>query len=134
MNISRTYGVDWSTFTAGVPDLDPTFTGFGGDDLVVEAAARRLITPRGSLPGAPDYGYDLRQHMQARLTPLKLAQIRSAIVSEVTKDERITRAECLAESINSGATMRVRLTVSTTTRSYALVLEVSSVSVTLLRG
>lgn len=134
MTISTTYGIEWSTFSAGAPDLDPTFSLFGGDDLVVEAAARRLITPRGSLPGAPDYGYDLTQHVQARLTPVKLAQIRSAVVAEVTKDERIVKAECLAESTNNGASLRVRVTVSTSIRDYSLVLNVSAVSVTLLRG
>jgi hypothetical protein len=134
LSTAKTYGVDWSTFSAGAPDLDPTFSLFGGEDLITEVAARRLITPRGSLPGAPDYGYDLTQHVQARLTPVKLAQIRSAVVAEVTKDERIVKAECLTESINSGTTLRVRVSVSTAARSYSFVLNVSAVSVTLLRG
>jgi phage baseplate assembly protein W len=129
---SKTYGLEWSTFTAGVPDLDPTFSLFGGEMLVVEAAARRLITPRGSVPGAPDYGYDLTQHIQARLTPVKLAQIRTAVIAEVTKDERVASADCDCAAINGG--LRVRVTVATKVQSYAFVLNVSQVSVEFLRA
>lgn len=133
MTQRRTFGIEWSSFTAGVPDLDPTFSLFGGDDLVVETAARRLITPRGSLPGAADYGYDLTQHIQARMTPVKLAQIRTAVIAEVTKDERVKRAECECTAMPGGV-LRVRVSVSTDTRTYEFVLQVSQVSVSLLRS
>jgi phage baseplate assembly protein W len=134
VTIPQTYGIEWSTFSAGVPDLDPTFSLFGGDALVVEAAARRLITPRGSLPGCPDYGYDLTQHVQARLSPVKLAQIRTAVISEITKDERVVRADCEATPLSNGRVLRLVVGVQTRVQKYRFVLTVSQVSVELLRG
>lgn len=61
-------------------------------DGILELAARRLITPRGTMPGDPDYGYDVRslQFMGATRQALLEAQQRCEL--EVRKDSDLVRA------------------------------------------
>lgn len=107
------YGQDVSTFTKGPwggPGLNPLGIAISTAQLTLaEAAARRLQTDHGALmwdqtPGAqpvvigeipfddPDYGFNLRQFVNASLSQQQTSAIQSAIQNEVCKDERITDA------------------------------------------
>src|SRR5574337_487746 len=83
------FGQDVSTF----PDLDPSFSALTGPRVVAEAIARRLSTPRGSLPFYPDYGIDVRDWVNESITRDRLAQFRRALEAEVVKDERVDSAD-----------------------------------------
>lgn len=88
------YGYDWTTYWRpdGQPDLDPNFATISGPRVVLEAVARRLITPRGSMLDR-EYGYDLRGLLQATLTTADTARIQAEIEAECLKDERVDTAD-----------------------------------------
>ncbi len=84
------FGVDLSTFVNGKPDLDPSFEPISSPTRVLsEALARRLITRRGTIKEDPDFGTDVREWCQARMSNLRLAQLRAAVEAECLKDERV---------------------------------------------
>jgi phage baseplate assembly protein W len=124
------FGSDISTYVNG--DLDPTFTVITGPRVVAEAVARRLETPRGRLPEDPNYGYDLRILLNGSFTAADLARHESAIAAEAEKDPRVERADA---TLSLGADRRLvaRVVLHTAEGPFALVLDVSQVSVALLR-
>jgi hypothetical protein len=133
-SLSTTFGTDFSTFIGGVPDLDPSFTLIGGPQVVAETVGRRLLTPRGSLPGAPGLGIDLRSYLNEGLTPAKLSQLKAAVVAEATEDERVLSATCSTVFDAAASALRVSITGLTAAGPFTLVLGVSSLTVALLEG
>ena len=121
-------GLDVSTFVNG--DLDPTFALIAGPQVVAEAIARRLQTPRGGLPRNPEYGTDLRQWVNASLSPAKRAALQSTIVGEVTADPRVESVD--VEFVESGSSLRVSISGTCSAGPFDLVLDVASLTVDLL--
>ena len=83
------FGSDCSTF----PDLDGAYAVRTGPHIVAEAVARRYITPRGGLFYDLNYGHDLRQYLNAVLTPGLAGRISSQCEAEAGKDERVLGAQ-----------------------------------------
>jgi phage baseplate assembly protein W len=61
----------------------------GGVRNLGNALARRLTTPRGGLITDPGYGSDIRRFLNAGLTAGQLAQVKSEVAAEVSKDDRV---------------------------------------------
>lgn len=84
------YGSDiWCTPEAGL--ITARFA--RGRTLVVQALARRLATPRGTLAGGRDegaYGIDLTDWIGAPASRAKLASLPGVIRSELLKDDRVS--------------------------------------------
>ena len=76
-----------STDITTFPDLD--FHLVSGRRALAEALARRLQTPRGSLFYAPDYGLDLREMLNMRVTQGDLFAWKAAVEQEIRRDERV---------------------------------------------
>lgn len=72
VDISR----DLRGYTRGIPNL-------------IDALRRRLNTPRGALFYDPDYGFDLRQYVQAAFDVALQFEFESFIETECLKDERV---------------------------------------------
>lgn len=72
-------------------DATPTFTELEEDDptLVAECAWRAITSPRGSIPGAPDRGFDVRSLLRAPATQTEIRTWPSRVRSEIMKDERV---------------------------------------------
>ncbi len=122
------FGSDVSTF----PDLDPSFSTLTGPRVVAEAIARRLSTPRGSLPFYPDYGIDIRSWVNETITRGKLAQFRRDLEAECVKDERVLTADAsLAFNVKTND-MQIAITITTADGPFSLVLGVTAVTVALL--
>lgn len=122
-------GTDISTF----PRLDGTFTPISGGRVVVEAIARRLSTPRGMLSFHPDYGLDLRAWLNASVRDSDIEALRSAIVDECLKDERVfatSRVDVAFDRQTGTARVTIGLVISS--GPFTLVLGVSSLSVDIL--
>lgn len=127
------YGSDWTTFVNGVPDLDPLFGDIDEERAVLEVAARRLMTPRGTLPGDPDFGTDLRVYLSARITPLRKAHIRQDIESELRKDERVLGVSVSSLDVNSAnSLMTVSIVITTASGPFKLTLQIDQVTVSIL--
>jgi hypothetical protein len=122
------FGTDVSTF----PVLDVTFSLTSGQRVVGEQLARRLMTPRGSLPWAPNDGLDLRGMLSAKFTASMLYKWRSQIVGECEKDERVRSADVTITPAVDFLSAVITITVTTADGPFALVLGVDKVTVSLL--
>lgn len=81
--------VDVSTFALsdnGERDLDVMFSPIYGKTLLRELLARRLLTRRGALDYAPDYGIDIRDYIGST-QPAAIVQ--SILTSELEKDPNV---------------------------------------------
>jgi phage baseplate assembly protein W len=120
------FGSDISTF----PDLDPTFTVITGPRVVVEAVARRLTTPQGSLVSDPNYGFDVRQLLHADLDARSEARAVAAMQAQAEADERILSATVTLT--RSGETLAIRVRLTTQEGPFAFTLSVGAARVALL--
>jgi hypothetical protein len=126
--ISSPWGMDISA----LPDLDPSFTLQTGGRVLAEALARRLSTPGGSLGYDPDYGFDLREELNAKFGPGATTQLAGQIQSEVVKDERVITALATVTLNAAANTLGVVLQLGTTRGPFSLTLGVSAVTVALI--
>lgn len=60
-----------------------------GTRLLAEAAFRRLITERGTLLDDPNYGFAVKQFLNADMTPARKAAAPGLIKLEIQKDDRL---------------------------------------------
>lgn len=126
------YGIDVSTFP---DDLDGSFALFGGPRVVLEAVARRLMTPRGSLLGSPDYGVDLRAWVNESVDEASLQNLKATIESQAQQDERVEAALADIAFDSTTFTMNIKVSVALTSGAVLkLVLSVDRVTVTLLQA
>lgn len=123
------FGSDISVF----PDLDPGFGIITGTRVVAEAVAKRLLTPRGVLAGAPHYGFDVRALVNEYIRDRDQARLQSAIEREAEADERVKRASCQISYDSIAQVMHITVGIETDAGPFSLVLGVTAVSVTLLQ-
>jgi phage baseplate assembly protein W len=98
------------------------------------AMARRLITERGSLKYAPDYGTDVREFLNDGMTPPAIAALVAAVQQELESDERILRANVTATDQNlATSSLTMTIQIDTEQGTFPLVLSVSDVTVELLK-
>lgn len=122
------FGTDISTFLNG--DLDPAFTVISGPQVVVEAVARRLTTPQGSLISDPTYGYDVRQLLHADLDRRGEARAVGAMRAQIEADERILASTVTLK--RAGETLSIKVRFSTQEGPFAFVLAIGAARVQLL--
>lgn len=119
---------DYGTDIHCVDDVDRDLSLVSGPLGVAEAVARRLITPRGRLWYAPDYGTDIRAYLNSELRPFQIAR---DVEAEALKDERVIAAD--AEVIRSTAdTLEIRLLLTLGDGPFAFVLTITQVSASVL--
>lgn len=78
-DVSCAYDVD-----PGVAELDGSLT-----LVLAQAIARRLDTPRGSLPDDPGYGISLRSMVNKGVDATEIANMAGVIRGETSKDDRV---------------------------------------------
>jgi hypothetical protein len=119
---------DLGTDISGVMDVSPSLAESSGRRALIEAVARRLITPRGSLWYDPAYGFDLRQFLSG-LT-VNASQISSGVTEQAEQDERVSAAQ--ASVTFSGNRLIVKLAILDSSGPFSFTLAVSKVTVELL--
>jgi hypothetical protein len=119
---------DLGTDIGGVMDLDPSLAPVSGRRALIEAVARRLVTPRGALWYDASYGYDLRQFLNG--IAAAPSQIVAGVVEQAEADERVVGAQASATFINN--TLVVKLALLDGSGPFAFTLKVSQVTVELL--
>lgn len=120
---------DFGEDLAGVDDIDFALSTVTGMKAVGQAVARRLITPAGALFYDPDYGYDLRQFMNAAFIA-QPSDLSARVEEEALKDERVLAARARVSFINGALT--VRLVLETAFGVFPLTLTVDALSVQVL--
>lgn len=87
-----------------VDDLDADMREVSGDDIasLAQALMRRILTPRGSVPDAPDYGIDLRGYLHRPSTRAELLALSGDVQNEWSKDDRVARSEVQISAIEMG--------------------------------
>ena len=121
---------DLGTDIAGISDVSPALETVSGRLGLIQAIARRLITPRGALWYATDYGYDLRQYLSG--ITVAPASIASQVEAEAEKDERVEQASAVVSF--AGDRLLVKLSVIDGSGPFEFTLAVSKVTSTLLSG
>lgn len=74
---------------------------------VAQAAIRALITPRGGLIDAPDYGFDVRAYCNRATTAAELRAVADQAAAALRKDDRIDDAAVTATYDDRERTLRV---------------------------
>lgn len=115
-----------------VQDLDPGLVEVGGTLVLLQALARRIITPRGRLVDDPNYGYDVSGFLNDDLSAADLASIGSGVDAEFLKDERVLRSSTTATLAATGV-LTIASLITTSTTTFQLVLAVTSVGVSILK-
>lgn len=122
-------GVDWK----GLADLDPYGEEVAGFLCLGQALAHRLSTPRGGLFYDTSYGKDLRAYLEEGLTPERLAALPSEVSAECEKDERVESATAEVSFNTLTEKLTVKIRVVTAAGPFTLILDVSKLTVELLR-
>lgn len=81
--------------------------------LVAQRIIRRLTTPRGGLAAIgddPNFGWDIRQLINARLSPSDIQNYQQQIEAECYKEETISAATATISNSSGNVTISVSLT------------------------
>lgn len=117
-------------------DLPPTFRLAKGRANLANAIARRLATPSGWLAqafaGDAEYGFDLRDKLNASWTQQQLAAVAGRVEEECRKDERVLAAEVAVSYSLAASALTVDIALDTNAGPFKLVLNVSDVGSSLL--
>jgi hypothetical protein len=97
----------FGTDLGGIEDISPSMREVSGRRALIEDIAKRFITPRGGLWYDREYGYDLRQHLNAG--GIQEGEIAQEATLEAEKDERVERAFVRVQIIGDAMNVFVRL-------------------------
>lgn len=103
--------------------------------LIGQRLARRLTTPRGALGligDDPDAGLDVRQFLNAALSPRQISAIGQAVEAEALKDEQV--ASSAATVTFAAGALTIALKVSSSVGPFQLTLSVSALNTSLIFG
>jgi hypothetical protein len=92
------YGVDINCLN----DLDPYFSLVGGIQVLAQDLYHRITTSPGTVPGAPDFGFNSIGLLSQGVTQASLAAIQSNMTSQLQADERVQTAN-VSLSYQNGA-------------------------------
>lgn len=106
------FGVDLSCVT----DLDPELREVDPESpsAIVEAVIRRYLTPRGGLLDDPDYGLDVRTHLNRGVTQRDLRAISGALRGEAQKDDRVSAADVTITATLRSSTAQIEVQITPT--------------------
>lgn len=122
-----TLGIDIST--PGAMDLDPYFALASEGEQLVQALARRIVTPTGALRDDPSYGYDVRAHLNDAAPQPRL--VAAAVRAQWLADERVE--DCDVRVTFADDTLTIQGAALTSAGTFRFVLAVSAVTIDLLR-
>lgn len=98
---------------------------------LVQALARRIITPRGALIDDPNYGYDITDFLDADVLPQTLSQVAGNIDAEFLKDQRVVASASTV--IVAANKLIITSSVQDSDGPFSLVLSVGDVTIDILK-
>lgn len=120
------------TDISALPSLGPRFRLLVGPENLAEACARRLMTPRGALHYAPDYGTDLRAFLSEAFTGRTLNRVRAAVEAELRKDRRVNAVSAVATYDAPTESLTVEVVVENDAGPFTLTVRATALTVELL--
>jgi hypothetical protein len=123
------YGVDWSCTN----DVDGGGLEVDGVTVLAQALYRRIITPRGGLIYDLNYGFDIRQFLNADVAQGDIARIAFGVDTEFRKDQRVFQSQSTVTFTNTVLTLYSFVTPLSQS-SFSLVVVATSVTVQLLQA
>ena len=122
---------DYGVATLGISDVPLKSISSNDPFLVVgHRVARRLQTPRGGLAavgGDPNFGWDIRQYTNGKMSQSTLAQAQQEIRNECLKDEEVLDAVVsFVYTFNGALTITIQITGAS--GPFALVLPVQNLT------
>lgn len=129
------YGTGVRSTWGATPDLDPYFGRVTGPALVIQSILRRLVTPVGSLPWAPEVGFDVRSLLNGKIstaTRAQLQRIEAAVRSQVLDDDRVADASVEATFVEPTLSIRVDARLADGSAPFSFVFTVSDAGTQLL--
>lgn len=121
------YGSD-SACTTDLPLISTTVT--DPKQLIGQRTVRRLTTPRGALGlinDDPNFGFDVRQYVNAKLSPDQIAAAQSNIQDEVTKDEQVQSAD-VSFTIGAAGAVTIEIAMQTLAGPFSMTLTVNELT------
>ena len=121
------YGAD-TACTSDLPLISTTIT--DPVQLIGQRTIRRLTTPRGALAlinDDPNFGFDVRQYVNAKLTPAQIATAQSNIQDEVTKDEEIESAD-VSFTLGAAGAISIDIAMQTLAGPFSMTLTVNELT------
>lgn len=119
--------IDYGTDVSCVSDFSAESLEVSGLQVVGEAIARRLTTPRGWLIDDLDYGTDLREYLGIEYTSRVQSKIIGDTKAECLKDERIQSVAASVDSFDiAGRAMTLRISLTIAGGPFTLVLTITA--------
>ncbi len=121
------YGAD-TACTNDLPLISVTIT--DPVQLIGQRTVRRLTTPRGALAlinDDPNFGFDVRQYVNAKLSPAAIATAQSNIQDEVTKDEEILSAD-VTFVLGAAGAISINISMQTNVGPFSMTLTVNELT------
>lgn len=125
----------YGSATQCVDDLPLISTQTTSPALIIgQRIARRLTTPRGALAligDDPNFGFDVRQYINAKLTAQQRATAESDVTNEILKDEQVLSADVsMVIADNGNVSLEIKFTAAA--GPFSLTLNVSQVTAALV--
>ncbi len=124
-----------TNWSAGVPDRYQYERRVTGAAVVGHAILRRLITRRGSMPWAPDVGYDVRDLLNADFATDSngpIDAVAAFVRAECLADERCTECTVSATFSVASGVLRIAIAGQTDAGPFRLVVGVADLTLSLL--
>jgi len=121
------YGQDTSC-TTGLGKFDLQIV---GPKVVSQRLVRRWTTPRGALAligDDPDFGWDVRQYINRKMTSLDLSTAQIQLQNEALKDEEVQSCLVVLSFVGNALTISATVTLSNGP-TFTLTTPVASLSV-----
>lgn len=127
----KNYGSDLSTFTSATPDL--SFKPISGKRAILEAVARRWITPRGTLITDRNAGTDLHMWLNGSFSATNISILQQALADEAQKDERVRSCIVTCTLIDRTLYVNGRIEVNDDPTPFFFVFQIDSDNVSRLQ-
>jgi phage baseplate assembly protein W len=124
--------VDFGTDFDFLSDLNPNLSMVSGLAVLGQDILHRLETPRGGLFYDPDYGTDVRSYLNGKITGQVLSRMQAEVEAELGKDERFLTTSAKFQFVPQTNTLTLNLAVVTAQGPFALVIEITNLTITLL--
>lgn len=117
---------------ACIMSVGPRFTLASETQCLAQSLARRLVTPRASLPWAPNDGTDMREFLNKPNTPQNRFAAGRAAKDECEKDERVQGASVAANFDFTQQQLNLTISIDSAVGPFQLVIGINQLGIALL--